>query len=150
MENVYGYLCPRGRIADASVSIFVDSGASFNAIDPQVALALRLPIKTEPKPLQVKLGAGQRMSIPRRTTKIKLSMDGFPTFTTDAFVMDIPEGKNLLLVFPWLEDIKSFYPVDQQQVLHGHLAHAHNRVRSLLVDDGKFPHRAAQMIKSTN
>ncbi|KAF4149110.1 Aspartyl protease, partial [Phytophthora infestans] len=58
-EKVYGYLSQRGRIADAAVSIFIDSGASFNVIDAQVASSLGLPIKASSKPLNVKLGSGQ-------------------------------------------------------------------------------------------
>ncbi|KAF4041760.1 hypothetical protein GN244_ATG05975 [Phytophthora infestans] len=90
-EKVYGYLSQRGRIADAAVAVFIDSGASFNAIDAKVASIFGLLIKASSKPLNVKLGSGQRVSIPRRTTRITTSMCGFPAYDSEVFVMDIPE-----------------------------------------------------------
>ncbi|GMF46629.1 unnamed protein product [Phytophthora fragariaefolia] len=106
-NKIYGYLCQGGRVEDASVSIFVDSGASFNAIAPEVAANLKLKVTTLQEPLGVKLGGGQRVSIPRRTTTITVSMEGFPEYATEVFVMEIPEGKNVLLGFRWLEDVNT-------------------------------------------
>ncbi|KAG2782652.1 hypothetical protein PC129_g24402 [Phytophthora cactorum] len=104
-EKIYCYLCQGGRIEDVSLSIFIDSGGSFNAIAPAVAESLKLQVATLPDPLRVKLGGGQRVSIPRRTTSITVSMEGFPDYATEMFVMEIPEGKNVMLGFPWLEDV---------------------------------------------
>ncbi|GMF43949.1 unnamed protein product [Phytophthora fragariaefolia] len=104
-NKIYGYLCQGGRVVDASVSIFVNSGASFNAIAPEVAANLKLKVTTLQGPLRVKLGGGQRVGIPRRTTTITVSMEGFPEYATEVFVMEIPEGKNVLLGFTWLEDV---------------------------------------------
>ncbi|KAG3068209.1 hypothetical protein PI125_g23463 [Phytophthora idaei] len=99
-EKIYGYLSQGGRIEDVSVSIFIDSGALFNAISPAGAESLKLQVTTLPDPLRVKLGGGQRVSIPRRTTSITVSMEGFPDYATEVSVMEIPEGKNVMLVFP--------------------------------------------------
>ncbi|OWY92469.1 hypothetical protein PHMEG_00038526, partial [Phytophthora megakarya] len=78
-EKRYGFLCHGGaRVDDAFVSVFIDSGASFNAIAPEVAANLQLSVTTLPEHLRVKLCGAQRVSIPRRTATITLSMDGFP------------------------------------------------------------------------
>ncbi|OWZ12193.1 hypothetical protein PHMEG_00014684 [Phytophthora megakarya] len=107
-EKLYGYLCHGARVDDASVSVFIDSGASFNVMAPEVAANLQLPVTTLPEPLRVKLGGGQCVSIPRSIATITLSMDGFPEYDTEAFVMEIPEGKNVMLGLPWLKDHDTF------------------------------------------
>ncbi|OWZ00504.1 hypothetical protein PHMEG_00028288 [Phytophthora megakarya] len=92
-EKHYGFLCHGARVDGASVSVFIDSGASFNAMAPEVAANLQQPVTMLPEPLRVKLGGGQRVSIPRRTATITLSMDGFHEYDTKVFVMEIPEGE---------------------------------------------------------
>ncbi|OWZ11648.1 LOW QUALITY PROTEIN: polyprotein [Phytophthora megakarya] len=92
-------------IQDASVTTFVDSGASFNAIDPRVAERLNLKVVECSKPLELTLGMNNKVLVPRRIVQVDIQLTGFPVYTTEAFVMAIPEQKHFLLGMPWLEEV---------------------------------------------
>ena len=103
-ESIYCYLSANGSINSKNISTFIDNGASFNAIDPVIAKKLNLPITNLPNPLLITLGNNRKISIPRRITNFKLVLDGFKPYSTDAFVMSVPENKHILLGMPWLEE----------------------------------------------
>ncbi|POM63288.1 hypothetical protein PHPALM_27414, partial [Phytophthora palmivora] len=44
-------------------------------------------------------------SLVRRIVKVDIQLTGFPVYTTEAFVMAIPEQKHFLLGMPWLEEV---------------------------------------------
>ncbi|POM70320.1 Hypothetical protein PHPALM_13258 [Phytophthora palmivora] len=94
-----------GTIQVASVTTFVDSGASFNAIDPRVAGRINLKVVECSKPLELTLGMNNKVLVPRRIVKVDIQLTGFPVYTTEAFVMAIPEQKHFLLGMPWLEEV---------------------------------------------
>jgi len=104
-DNVYCYLSHVGVIADKTVSAFVDSGASFNAIDPRVVKRLGLKVDQCEKPLKLTIGKNQDVLVPRRVTTLEVQLHGFPVYKTEAFVLPVPEGKHLLLGIPWLRDV---------------------------------------------
>ncbi|KAF4148427.1 Aspartyl protease [Phytophthora infestans] len=118
-DNIYGYLAKRARIEGSAVDVFTDSGASFNAISPVIASRLALTIKESDKPLKIKLGVKRHISIPRRTAEIVLDMDGFPPYSTEVFVMDVPEDKHVLLGVPWLVKINPDIDGSPNQSVHG-------------------------------
>ncbi|GMF45024.1 unnamed protein product [Phytophthora lilii] len=86
----------------AAVSAFVDSGVSFNAITPALGEKLRLQVIDHRNPLKLKLGAVRVSFIPRRTCALTIQLPGFPNNESTAFVMEVPESKELLLGIPWL------------------------------------------------
>ncbi|KAE9050480.1 hypothetical protein PR003_g11236 [Phytophthora rubi] len=104
-DNAYCYLSHVGVIGDKTVSAFVDSGASFNAIDPRVAKRLGLKVDQCDKPLKLTIGNNQDVLVPRRVTTIEVQLHGFPVYKTEAFVLPVPEGKHILLGIPWLRDV---------------------------------------------
>jgi predicted aspartyl protease len=104
-DNVYCYLSHAGLIADKTVSAFVDSGASFNAIDPRVVKRLGLKVAECDKPLKLTIGNNQDVLVPRRITTLEVQLHGFPVYKTEAFVLPVPEGKHLLLGMPWLREV---------------------------------------------
>ncbi|OWZ00715.1 hypothetical protein PHMEG_00028036 [Phytophthora megakarya] len=105
LNNVYCYLSHAGTISDAAVSAFVDSGASFNAVDARVVERLGLSVTDCSKPLELTLGMNNKVLIPRRVVSLEIKLTGFPVYRTEAFVMTIPEQKNALLGMPWLEEV---------------------------------------------
>ncbi|POM72507.1 Hypothetical protein PHPALM_10766 [Phytophthora palmivora] len=94
-----------GTIQDASVTTFVNSGASFNTINPHIAERLNLKVVECSKPLELTLGMNNKVLVPRRIVKVDIQLTGFPVYTTEAFVMAIPEQKHFLLGMPWLEEV---------------------------------------------
>lgn len=104
-DNIYCYLAGLGTINKSSVTAFIDNGASFNAIDPSVADRLGLPVTEHENPLTITVGNNKQVIIPRRTTRFRLVLDGFPEFDTEAFVMTVPENKHVLLGMPWLTEV---------------------------------------------
>ena len=88
------------------MTLFVDNGAGFQAISPKKASALGLPVKEYPEtPLILTLGGGVKSTVPRKVTQFELSIEGFPVFKTEAFVMDIPEQCDILLGLPWFKEV---------------------------------------------
>lgn len=63
---------------------------------------LKLPVVEHGKPLTVALGASTQCTLPRRTTKFQVSIEGFEPYESEAFIMPIPEGRDVLLGMPWL------------------------------------------------
>ncbi|DAZ98936.1 TPA: hypothetical protein N0F65_001375 [Lagenidium giganteum] len=93
----------QGTVAGCPVSIFVDNGASFNAVSPAKARSLELPVVEHDQPLRLRLGSNQSTTIPRRTTRLTIRVGSdFAPYSTDAYVLDIPEAHDVLLGMPWL------------------------------------------------
>ncbi|KAG9405400.1 hypothetical protein AC1031_004508 [Aphanomyces cochlioides] len=102
-SSFFCYLAQFGTVGDAQLSIFVDSGASLNAVSPAASSRLGLQVIEHDKPLRLQLGSSQSTTIPRRVTSLTLRAGkDFPPYTTDAFVLDVPEGHDMLLGMPWL------------------------------------------------
>ncbi|OWZ17058.1 hypothetical protein PHMEG_0009052 [Phytophthora megakarya] len=102
-DKLYCYLTHEARIKDRSVRCFVDSGSSFDAISPYLAQNLNLDVTLCSKSLAVKICNNRRAKIPRRETTITLDMDCFPANQTHVYVMPVPEGKDVLFSWSWLE-----------------------------------------------
>ena len=94
-----------GTIQGTPASAFIDNGASFNAISPALAEQLKLHIKEYPKPLKITLGVNKTVMIPRRVARFKVCLDGFSSYATRAFVMDIPEEQDILLGMTWFQQV---------------------------------------------
>ncbi|GMF40980.1 unnamed protein product [Phytophthora fragariaefolia] len=62
-------------------------------------------VKSCAKPLSVKIGNDQHVKIPRREATVTVGIDGFPAYRTHVYVMPIPEGKDMLLGWLWLEEV---------------------------------------------
>ncbi|KAE8896773.1 hypothetical protein PF005_g554 [Phytophthora fragariae] len=82
---------------DSAVSAFFDSGASFNAIDPPCRRAARIE---HANPIQLTIGTNRSVLGQRRFMIINIKLDGFPVYSTDAFDLELPENKNVLLGHP--------------------------------------------------
>ena len=93
-RSIFCYLSHSGKIHDKTVDVFVDSGASFNAITPSAARKLGLLIEEKSKLLTLTLGAKQKVQISRRVTQFSLQLEGFPSYS---FVMEVPEQKDICL-----------------------------------------------------
>lgn len=104
-DSLYCYLCSDGFVNDRAIRAFIDSGASFNAISPKLAAMLKLKIDRCDKPLHVTLGHNQRIVVPRLVSNITIRVDGFSDFSTEVFVMPIPEDLDVLLGIPWLDSV---------------------------------------------
>ncbi|OWZ03692.1 polyprotein [Phytophthora megakarya] len=63
------------------------------------------PSRTARTPLELTLGLNNKVLIPRRVVSLEIKLTGFPVYRTEAFVMTIPEQKNVLLGMPWLEEV---------------------------------------------
>lgn len=83
----------------------MDSGSSFNAISPKLAQQLNVEVKQCPEPLSVKIGNNQRITIPRKEAFLIVNIEGFPEYESSMYVMPIPEDKDALLGWPWLEQV---------------------------------------------
>ncbi|KAJ8533303.1 hypothetical protein ON010_g13952 [Phytophthora cinnamomi] len=127
-NKIYGYLEQHGRVGSHAASTFIDSGASFNAVSPRLVESLQLPVRDYSKPLIIRLGSGSTTIFPRRVVTLKFALDGFPPYSSKAFVLDIPEGKDILLGMPWLVDtnpdidwkLKTVRPRDRLSALAFH------------------------------
>ena len=104
-HSLYGYLVQNALIEDTPVSTFIDNGASFNAISDFMAQKLSLSVKAYDKPLRLTVGGNQSLELARRVTSFTLKMPGFSPYKAQAFVMDIPENRDVLLGMPWLEAV---------------------------------------------
>ncbi|KAJ0392132.1 hypothetical protein P43SY_010819 [Pythium insidiosum] len=116
--QLYCYLAQLGSIGDVAVEAFVDSGASFNAISPSAASKLKLKVTTCKKPLQLTLGTNQKVIIPRKVTRFTVQLKGFPAYETEAFVMDVPEDKHVLLGLPWLSTVNPEIDWTTKEIKH--------------------------------
>ncbi|GMF56186.1 unnamed protein product [Phytophthora fragariaefolia] len=104
-KSRYGYLEKSISVRGTSVSAFIDSRASFNAITPALAEKLNLKIQKHNQPLQLKLGAGRVSFVPRRTCTLSAQLPGFPSYEFTAFVLEVPESQDVLLGMPWLVEV---------------------------------------------
>jgi hypothetical protein len=64
-----------------------------------------LSVQAYDKPLKLTVGCNQTLQLDRRVTSFTLNMPGFSSYTTQAFLMDIPENRDVLLVMPCLETV---------------------------------------------
>ncbi|GMF48236.1 unnamed protein product [Phytophthora fragariaefolia] len=85
-----------------SVSTFVDCGASFNAITPQLVEKLGLVVKDYIKPVSIRVGGGKEFVILRKVVTFKCRIPGFSPYASRALVMEVPENKDVLLGMPWV------------------------------------------------
>ncbi|OWZ02562.1 hypothetical protein PHMEG_00025856 [Phytophthora megakarya] len=80
---------------------FIDSGATIDAISPEFCSS-RL-IDHHGVEMPITLANQQEMSVPKRTVRLRLVMDSFPTNVNDFLVLPIPEKCDVLLGMPWLK-----------------------------------------------
>ncbi|ETN00919.1 hypothetical protein PPTG_24175 [Phytophthora nicotianae INRA-310] len=104
-DKLYCYLAQNARIHDRVAQCFVDSGSSFNAISPKLAHKLNVQVKQCSEPLSVKIGNNRRITIPRRQAVVTVDIEGFPEYKSPVYVMPVPENKDMLLGWPWLEQV---------------------------------------------
>ncbi|GMF40888.1 unnamed protein product [Phytophthora fragariaefolia] len=97
----YGFLEQMATIRSHSVSTFVDCGASFNAITPQLVEKLGLVVKYYIKPVSIRVGGGKELVIPRKVVTFKCHIPGCLPYVSRALVMEVPENKDVLLGMPW-------------------------------------------------
>ncbi|GMF48637.1 unnamed protein product [Phytophthora fragariaefolia] len=100
-RGVYGFLEQTGSIGDRVCSVFLDCGASLNAIAPRLASQFQLAVRDFPIPLELQLGGNKFITMPRRVTTITVQLAGFGPYETEAFVMDVTEKREVLLGMPW-------------------------------------------------
>lgn len=81
--------------------MFLDCGASFDAITPRMANQLKLSVRDFPFPLELNLGGDRVLPNLRRVATIYVQLPDSTTYESDAFVMDIPEGRVAMLGMPW-------------------------------------------------
>ena len=81
--------------------IMIDGAATFDAIRPELAKILGYEIKEHQNPLRLSLGGAQNTTMQRRTTTLRLEIPNFPVYEAICFVMDLPEGHDVLLGTPW-------------------------------------------------
>ena len=90
--------------ATTKVTVFLDSGANFNAISPDVVQRLDIKIQKHEKPLLLRTGADTQVEIDRNVSNIVLKLNGFEEYRTPCYVMPIPEGKDVMLGMPWFKN----------------------------------------------
>ncbi|TDH67445.1 hypothetical protein CCR75_000422 [Bremia lactucae] len=104
-RNIYCYLSHAGTIRNSTISAFIEIGASFNTVDPRVIERLSLPVVECAKPPKLSIGNTQQVIIPRRVSQLRVKLHEFPEYTTDTFVMSVPEDRHILLGMPWLHEV---------------------------------------------
>ncbi|KAK1946732.1 hypothetical protein P3T76_002284 [Phytophthora citrophthora] len=86
-------------------SNFIDSGATINAVSPAFCQRAGLENKIEDHGVDIliTLANKKEMKIRKRTLRMNLYIDSFPTYVDDFLVLPVPEEQDLLLGMPWLK-----------------------------------------------
>lgn len=99
--QLHSFLKARGTILSKGITnskeckLFLDGGATFDAISPELCTEMEYEVETFDTPLQLTLGTSQRIAVERKVTKICLELPSFPLYEAHAFVMTIPEGHDI-------------------------------------------------------
>ena len=109
-QQLYAWLQTPARIIGEKHSkpaaAFVDSGSTIVAISDKLAEKLQVKVNVKEDSLMtVKLGYGQEVQVPKRQTKVKLQIPGFPEYEATVQVMPVPDNHDVLLGLPWLREM---------------------------------------------
>ncbi|KAF4033806.1 hypothetical protein GN244_ATG14269 [Phytophthora infestans] len=63
---------------------FIDGGASFNAVTPQLVEKLGLRVTNYITPVSIRIGGGKKLTIPQKVVRLKCLIPGFASYTTRA------------------------------------------------------------------
>lgn len=89
-----------GWLMGATMRVLVDSSSSHNIIEPQIVLALKLPVEQH-RAIGVKFGNGHRAFTTRKCTLLELHLGQFTTLV-DAYVLDMGD-LDMILGAAWMK-----------------------------------------------
>lgn len=88
------------------VSVFVDSGASFDAVSVEYADRIGMKVRTLEHPIKMTIGCGKQVDVERRIGEIRIDIDGIGEYRATCFVLEhIPEGRDVMLGMKFLESV---------------------------------------------